>query len=93
VVLVGVGVNFPSAGRGVEEVGEEGDIHLIMIIQETKEDGSGGWVGSYSGGGSIRWSGEWIEIDWGSEGTMERNVAGHGQWDSGDGGVQDRGWE
>jgi hypothetical protein len=53
VVLVGVGVNFPSAGRGIEEGGEEGDIHSIIIIWELKKDGSRGQVGSYGGGGSI----------------------------------------
>jgi hypothetical protein len=42
VVLVGVGVNFPSTGGGVEEVGKEGDIHSIMIVWEMKEDGSRG---------------------------------------------------
>jgi hypothetical protein len=93
VVRVGVGVDFPGAGGGIEEVGEEGDVHSIMIVWETKEDGSRGRVGSYSRGGSIGWSGEWIEIDWGSEGTMGRYGAGRGQQDGGNGGVDDGGWE
>jgi hypothetical protein len=58
VVLVGVGVNFPGTGGGVEEGGEEGDVHSIIIIRETKEDRSRGWDRSYGGGGSIGWSGE-----------------------------------
>jgi hypothetical protein len=91
VVLVGVGVGFPSAGGGIEEVGEEGCVHSIMIIQELKKDGSGGRVGSYGRGGSVGWSGEWIVIDWGSEGVMGRCGSGRRGGETGDGGMYDRG--
>jgi hypothetical protein len=49
VVLVGMGVNFPSAGGGVKEVGKEGDIHSIMIVQETRRMGVGDRLGRMAG--------------------------------------------
>jgi hypothetical protein len=40
VVLVGVDVGLQGISGGIEEGSEEEDVHLIIIIQETKEDRS-----------------------------------------------------